>query len=106
MHSHTISSKEKTQSHGYFIGCNDGVPSCNAARFASLALHRGLASGADHHWHAKVDCWKDPMGPSKWKEEHFMIVSLSGWGLLILGGYKFFTGGKKNNEEKLVEATH
>ncbi|CAK9158920.1 unnamed protein product [Ilex paraguariensis] len=29
----------------------------------------------------------------------FVIVSLSGWGLLFFGGYKFFTGGKKNTEE-------
>ncbi|CAI9787581.1 unnamed protein product [Fraxinus pennsylvanica] len=78
----------------------------STARFTYLALHRGLTSAADHNGPTKVDCWKDPMGPSKWKEEHFVIVSLSGWGLLILGGYKFFTGGKKNNEEKLVEATH
>ncbi|CAI9781464.1 unnamed protein product [Fraxinus pennsylvanica] len=78
----------------------------SAARFAYLVLYRGLAGAADHHGPAKVDCWKDPISPSKWKEEHFVIVSLSGCGLLILGGYKFFTGGKKNNEEKLVEATH
>lgn len=25
----------------------------------------------------------------------FVIVSLSGWGLLIFGGYKAFSGGKK-----------
>ncbi|XP_058217102.1 uncharacterized protein LOC131327995 isoform X2 [Rhododendron vialii] len=29
----------------------------------------------------------------------FVIVSLSGWGLLFFGGYMFFTGGKKNKEE-------
>lgn len=29
----------------------------------------------------------------------FVIVSLSGWGLLIFGGYKFFTRGKGNKEE-------
>ncbi|CAI9772540.1 unnamed protein product [Fraxinus pennsylvanica] len=78
----------------------------SAARSASLIPRRGLAGAADHHGPARVDCWKDPMSPSKWKEEHFVIVSLSGWGLLIFGGYKFFTGGKKNDEEKLVEATH
>lgn len=31
----------------------------------------------------------------------FVIVSLSGWGLLIFGGYKFFTGGKGKKEEVL-----
>lgn len=29
----------------------------------------------------------------------FVIVSLSGWGLLIFSGYKFFTGGKGKKEE-------
>ncbi|KAL2547827.1 hypothetical protein Fot_09357 [Forsythia ovata] len=77
----------------------------SAAGSASLIPRRGLAGAADHHGPPRVDFWQDPMSPSKWKEEHFVIVSLSGWGLLIFGGYKFFTGGKKNNEEKLVEAT-
>lgn len=29
----------------------------------------------------------------------FVIVSLSGWGLLFFGGYKFFTKGKGKKEE-------
>ncbi|XP_004507217.1 uncharacterized protein [Cicer arietinum] len=69
-----------------------------------LIQRRGLAGAADHHGPPKVACWKDPMSPSKWKEEHFVIVSLTGWGLLIYGGYKLFAGGKK--EEKLAEASH
>ncbi|XP_057508154.1 uncharacterized protein LOC130791058 [Actinidia eriantha] len=72
---------------------------------SSLVPRRGLAGAADHHGPPKVNCWKDPMSPSQWKEEHFVIVSLSGWGLLFFGGYKFFTGGKKNKDEKLVEAS-
>ncbi|CAA3016596.1 uncharacterized protein LOC111380661 isoform X2 [Olea europaea subsp. europaea] len=68
------------------------------ARSASMIPRRGLAGAADHHGPHTVDFWKDPMSPSKWKEEHFVIVSLSGWGLLFFGGYKFFTGGQKNNE--------
>ncbi|KAI9075284.1 hypothetical protein K1719_042689 [Acacia pycnantha] len=70
----------------------------------NLIHKRGLAGAADHHGPPKVNCWQDPMSPSKWKEEHFVIVSLSGWGLLFFGGYKFFTGGKGKKEEKLVEA--
>ncbi|CAA3001764.1 uncharacterized protein LOC111380661 isoform X2 [Olea europaea subsp. europaea] len=66
---------------------------------------RGLAGAADRHGPPKVDFWKDPISPSKRKEEHFVNVYLSEWGLLFFGGYKFFTGGKKNNV-KLVEATH
>ncbi|KAA8524473.1 hypothetical protein F0562_010896 [Nyssa sinensis] len=58
-----------------------------------------LLAPADHHGPPKVNFWQDPMSPSKWKEEHFVIVSLSGWGLLFFGSYKFFTGGKKNKEE-------
>ena len=29
----------------------------------------------------------------------FVIVSLSGWGLLLFSGYKFFTRGKGKKEE-------
>ncbi|GAB4859545.1 hypothetical protein Ancab_011013 [Ancistrocladus abbreviatus] len=78
-------------------------PSSQAAR---LIHRRGLAGAADHHGPPKVNFWQDPMNPSKWKEEHFVIVSLSGWGLLFFGGYKFFTGGKGKGEEKLAEASH
>ncbi|PWA52399.1 hypothetical protein CTI12_AA455020 [Artemisia annua] len=76
----------------------------SSSRSGSLIQRRGLAGAADHHGPAKVDFWKDPMSPSKWKEEHFVIVSLAGWGLAIFGGYKAFSGGKK--EEKKVEATN
>ncbi|KAA8526426.1 hypothetical protein F0562_008371 [Nyssa sinensis] len=72
----------------------------SAAQAATLIQRRGLAGAADHHGPLKVNFWQDPMSPSKWKEEHFVIVSLSGWGLLLFGGYKFFTGGKKNKEEE------
>ncbi|XP_058209010.1 uncharacterized protein LOC131321963 isoform X1 [Rhododendron vialii] len=71
----------------------------SAAQATSLVQRRGLAGAADHHGPPKVNVWQDPLSPSKWKEEHFVIVSLSGWGLLFFGGYKFFTGGKKNKEE-------
>ncbi|CAA2959271.1 glutaredoxin-related family [Olea europaea subsp. europaea] len=64
---------------------------------------RGLVGAADHHGPPKVDFWKDLMSPSKWKEEYCVIVSLSGWVLLFFGGYKFFTGGKKNNEKLPIE---
>ncbi|KAK8714146.1 hypothetical protein V6N13_149343 [Hibiscus sabdariffa] len=70
---------------------------------ASLIPRRGLAGAADHHGPPKVNFWQDPMSPSKWKEEHFVIVSLTGWGLLFYSGYKFFTKGKK---EEAVETTH
>ncbi|XP_034900748.1 uncharacterized protein [Populus alba] len=73
---------------------------------AALVHRRGLSGAADHHGPPRINCWQDPMSPSKWKEEHFVIVSLSGWGVLIYGGYKFFTGGKSNKEEKPLEAAH
>ncbi|XP_018503139.1 uncharacterized protein LOC103947853 [Pyrus x bretschneideri] len=80
----------------------------STARTSSLTTNlihrRGLAGAADHHGPPKVNVWQDPLSPSKWKEEHFVIVSLSGWGILIYSSYKFFSGGKK--EEKLVEASH
>ncbi|PON80566.1 hypothetical protein PanWU01x14_001220 [Parasponia andersonii] len=65
-----------------------------------------LVHRRDHHGPPRVNFWQDPLSPSKWKEEHFVIVSLSGWGLLIFGGYKFFTGGKGKKEEKVAEASH
>ncbi|KAK7272501.1 hypothetical protein RJT34_29132 [Clitoria ternatea] len=68
---------------------------------ASLLHRRGLAGSADHHGPPKVNFWQDPLNPSKWKEEHFVIVSLVGWGALFYGGYKFFTRGKGKNEEKV-----
>ncbi|KAM3216432.1 hypothetical protein P3L10_025873 [Capsicum annuum] len=89
---------------------------------STLVQRRSFAGAADHHGPPKVNCWKEPMNPAQWKEEHdsecipfhtkqslggrlFVIVSLSGWGLLFYGGYKLFTGGKKNKEENLVQAT-
>ncbi|XP_039002701.1 uncharacterized protein LOC120129197 [Hibiscus syriacus] len=51
---------------------------------ASLIPHRGLAGATDHHGPPKVNFWQDPMNPAQWKEEHFVIVSLTGWGLLFL----------------------
>ncbi|KAG6661383.1 uncharacterized protein LOC122303923 [Carya illinoinensis] len=77
-----------------------------SAQASNLVHRRGLAGAADHHGPPRVNIWQDPMSPSKWKEEHFVIASLSGWGLLIFGGYKFFTKGKGKEEEKLVEASH
>ncbi|KAK9924689.1 hypothetical protein M0R45_033043 [Rubus argutus] len=83
------------------------LSSARTAGQASNLIHRrGLAGAADHHGPPRVNCWSDPMSPSKWKEEHFVIVSLTGWGVLIFSGYKFFTGGKGKKEEKLVEASH
>uniref|UniRef100_A0A7N0TL89 Uncharacterized protein n=1 Tax=Kalanchoe fedtschenkoi TaxID=63787 RepID=A0A7N0TL89_KALFE len=70
----------------------------------NLIQRRGMGGGGDHHGPPKVNCWSDPMSPSKWKEEHFVIVSLSGWGALIYGSYTFFTSGKK--AEKPAEAAH
>lgn len=32
----------------------------------------------------------------------FVIVSLAGWGLLVFGGYKFFTRGKKDTKEEVL----
>ncbi|XP_019235202.1 PREDICTED: uncharacterized protein LOC109215565 [Nicotiana attenuata] len=69
---------------------------------ALLIQRRGLAGGGDHHGPPKVNFWQDPMSPSKWKEEHFVIVSLTGWGLAFYGGYKLFTGGKKEKKEEKV----
>ncbi|XAR56585.1 hypothetical protein NMG60_11037130 [Bertholletia excelsa] len=74
----------------------------------NLIQRRGLASGGDQHGPPKVNFWQDPLSPSKWKEEHFVIVSLAGWGLLFFGGYKFFTGDKKDKkeEQKVGEGSH
>ncbi|CAN6457739.1 unnamed protein product [Victoria cruziana] len=81
-------------------------PQASGAHAAKLIHRRGLAGGGDHHGPPKVNCWQDPLSPSRWKEEHFVIVSLSGWALLIYGGFKMFSGGKKETKEKAVEGTH
>ncbi|XP_028099382.1 uncharacterized protein LOC114298923, partial [Camellia sinensis] len=100
-------------SYGFLLGVEGGSSSRN--RFSALLSdfissgrkqRRGLAGATDHHGPPRVNFWQNPMSPSKWKEEHFVIVSLSGWGLLFFGGYKLFSGGKKDEEEKLVEASH
>uniref|UniRef100_A0A7N2MRX4 Uncharacterized protein n=1 Tax=Quercus lobata TaxID=97700 RepID=A0A7N2MRX4_QUELO len=64
-----------------------------------LIHRRGLAGAADSHGPPRVNIWQDPLSPSKWKEEHFVIASLSGWGLLFFSGYKLFSGGKDKKEE-------
>uniref|UniRef100_A0A9I9EDW0 Uncharacterized protein n=1 Tax=Cucumis melo TaxID=3656 RepID=A0A9I9EDW0_CUCME len=82
--------------------------SVSTPQFASLKHRRGLAGGADlraevidelgstnHHGPPKVNFWEDPFNPSRWKGEHFVIVSLTGWGLVLYGAYDFFTKGKK-----------
>lgn len=38
-----------------------------------LALLVNLESDPDHHGPPKVNCWQDPMNPSKWKEEHVSL---------------------------------
>ncbi|CAM8900717.1 unnamed protein product [Rhodiola kirilowii] len=80
------------------------VPAPNSSSLPfNLVQRRGMGGGGDPHGPPKVNVWSDPMSPSKWKEEQFVIVSLTGWGVLIYGGYKFFTGGKKE-EKSLAEA--
>ncbi|KAJ4798604.1 Aerobic glycerol-3-phosphate dehydrogenase [Rhynchospora pubera] len=73
---------------------------------ARIVPRRGMASAEGHHGPAKVNIWEDPLSPSKWKEEHFVLASLSAWGLVIYGGSKAFGGGKKEKpESKQEEAT-
>ncbi|XP_061376588.1 uncharacterized protein LOC133318591 [Gastrolobium bilobum] len=74
----------------------------SAPKAVSLVHRRGMAGGGDPHGPPKVNFWQDPMSPSKWKEEHFVIVSLTGWGVLFYSGYKFFTRGKDKKEENVV----
>ncbi|KAG6385129.1 hypothetical protein SASPL_153957 [Salvia splendens] len=73
--------------------------SSSASRAAVLVPRRGLAGSADPHGPPKVNIWEDPMSPSKWKEEHFVIASLTGWFTLFYGAYKAFSGGKKDKAE-------
>ncbi|GLJ34619.1 hypothetical protein SUGI_0696300 [Cryptomeria japonica] len=81
--------------------------------FSNLVKGKGSVNGgttrfaSEHHGPPKVNFWEDPMSPSKWKEEHFVLISLAGWGALIYGSYKFFTGGKKDkSNEKVQEGSH
>ncbi|XP_074578893.1 uncharacterized protein LOC141835344 [Curcuma longa] len=74
-----------------------------ATQAARLVPRRGLAGGGDHHGPPKVNFWEDPLSPSKWKEEHMVIICLSGWGLLFYGGYKAFSGKKEIKQEVVEE---
>ncbi|KAJ7566398.1 hypothetical protein O6H91_02G100700 [Diphasiastrum complanatum] len=58
---------------------------------------RGFSS---EHGPAKVNLWEAPLKPALWKEEHFVFVSLAGWGLIFYGGYKAFSGGKPEESKK------
>ncbi|XP_030550992.1 uncharacterized protein LOC115755654 isoform X2 [Rhodamnia argentea] len=78
---------------------------CPTPGAATLIHRRGLASGGEHHGQPKVNFWEDPLSPSKWKEEHFVIVSVTGWGLLFYGGYKYFTRGKNDKKEEAKESS-
>ncbi|WOL04533.1 hypothetical protein Cni_G13254 [Canna indica] len=72
-----------------------------AAPAARLILHLPLiAGGGDHHGPPKVNFWEDPLSPSKWKEGHFVLISLTGWGLIIYGGFKLFSENKEKEGEK------
>ncbi|PKA62190.1 hypothetical protein AXF42_Ash015074 [Apostasia shenzhenica] len=64
--------------------------------------------GCDHYHHGppRVNFWEDPLSPSKWKEEHIVLVSLAGWGLIIYGGYKLFGGKKEQMEEVILFHMH
>ncbi|XP_057838386.1 uncharacterized protein LOC131048455 isoform X2 [Cryptomeria japonica] len=73
---------------------------CVTSRVSHPNASRGFAS--EHHGPPKVNFWEDPMSPSKWKEEHFVLISLAGWGALIYGSYKFFTGGKKDKSNEVL----
>ncbi|KAL6975374.1 hypothetical protein U1Q18_024169 [Sarracenia purpurea var. burkii] len=78
----------------------------STSQAANLIQRRGLAGGGDHHGPQKVNFWEDPLSPSKWKEEHFVIVSLASWGLVFYGGYKFFTRKKEPKEEKVGDGSN
>ncbi|XP_022717704.1 uncharacterized protein LOC111276174 [Durio zibethinus] len=89
-------------SPGHQSGLAVPEKSANSTPQAATLIHcREFAGGGgDHHGPTKVNLWEDPMNPSKWKEDHFVIVSLTGWGLLFYGGYKYFTRGKKEEKEE------
>ncbi|CAD6213465.1 unnamed protein product [Miscanthus lutarioriparius] len=76
--------------------------STSASPLARLISRRGLAGAADGHGPAKVPLWKDPLSPSKWKEEHFVLASLSMWGALIYGGFKLFGGKNEDKTEQML----
>ncbi|TVU46339.1 hypothetical protein EJB05_05865 [Eragrostis curvula] len=76
--------------------------SSSSSALARLISRRGMAGAADPHATPKVNIWQDPLSPSKWKEEHFVLASLSMWGGIIYGGLKFFSGGKKENKAEVL----
>ncbi|KAG8097523.1 hypothetical protein GUJ93_ZPchr0013g37715 [Zizania palustris] len=77
--------------------------SSSSSPLARLISRRRLAGAADHHGPVKVNLWQDPMHPGNWKEEHFVLASLAGWGAVIYGASKLF-GGKKENKTEVAPA--
>ncbi|KAI4321886.1 hypothetical protein MLD38_035214 [Melastoma candidum] len=67
-------------------------------------LHqRGLATSAARQGPPKLNFWDDPLHPSKWKDEHFVVVSVAGWSLLFYGGYWYYIKGKNEDKQEKVK---
>ncbi|XP_050134059.1 uncharacterized protein LOC126610122 isoform X3 [Malus sylvestris] len=57
------------------LATSSRISTARTSSLPSNIIHRrGLAGAADHHGPPRVNVWQDPLSPSKWKEEHFVIV--------------------------------
>ncbi|KAH7285661.1 hypothetical protein KP509_33G039500 [Ceratopteris richardii] len=77
---------------------------CSVAPSQRL-FSRGF-SADPHHGPPKVNFWEDPTSPSKWKEEHFVLISLAGWGLFGYGVYKGIAALANKTAAKEVKPSH
>ncbi|CAO2186118.1 unnamed protein product [Urochloa humidicola] len=73
--------------------------SSSPSSLVRLISRRGLADPAGRYCPVKVNLWEDPMSPMRWKQSHFIVASITVWGVFVYGGFKLFGEDKKNKTE-------
>ncbi|CAO2181320.1 unnamed protein product [Urochloa humidicola] len=69
-------------------------PAPSLARFIS---RRGLG----RYNPVKVNLWEDPKSPVRWKTSHFVVTSITVWGVCVYGGFKPFGDDEKSKTKVL-----
>ncbi|CAO2205211.1 unnamed protein product [Urochloa humidicola] len=77
--------------------------SSSSSSLARLISRRGLADYPRRYDPVKVNLWEDPMSPMRWKQSHFILTSLTVWGVFSYGVLKLFDDDEKNKTEVLSQ---
>ncbi|CAO2161492.1 unnamed protein product, partial [Urochloa humidicola] len=68
-----------------------------AASSPSPSLARLISRrGIGRYNPVKVNMWEDPKSPMRWKTSHFVVTSITVWGVCIYGGFKLFGDDEKS----------